>query len=79
MVRIAVFLTAMIGSAAPAAAAQIERTAEPEVITIEVAPEDLDRCEATLAQVLSAPVDGTAVQPVDAPAMPTAVCVLRKT
>ncbi|MBN7785317.1 hypothetical protein JYP51_10320 [Ponticoccus gilvus] len=79
MVRTAVILAAVIGFAAPLAALQADRERATEVITIEVAPQDLDRCRETLAQVLAPQTGQADLQQVDAAALPTAVCVVHET
>ncbi len=46
-----------------------------DMIEIEVAREDLEECEATLAQVLSMPKDASAAEILAADPMPQARCV----
>lgn len=73
---VAVLVAGIIGFATPLAAFEKGADGASDVITIEVAPQDLDRCRATLAQVLAPPVDPADAMQVDAPALPKAVCVV---
>lgn len=79
MIRIATILACTAAMAAPhAALAQggaAAQAAGAEVIRIEVAPEDLDRCRETLSQVMAAPVEAEGVTPAATGALPQAVCV----
>lgn len=72
------FLTSLMicMTALPVLAALPERDAT-KTIVIEVAPEDLERCRETLAQVMMSPLTADQPIPANMPPAPNVTCVAR--